>query len=312
MSAEQSLTTNQFGHWVEEVCRTYVALNVAKVDDSPFRAGLDITHLGDTVLAELHATALRADRRPAEIARSAGDYAILILQQSGTMIVAQDGRDVRLVPGAATVVDTTRPYTLYLTEPVRQIVLHCPRHQLESRVRSMRAVTAACIAGGSPTGALLAGTLVTLARERRGFTPPEAEAVGRYALDLLATSLEATPEARAAVFSRGSAALMTRINAFLRDNLADPGLSPTRIAEAHGISVRHVHRLFHESGDSVGAAIRRFRLDRCRADLEDPRQRARSVTAIALRWGFNDSAHFSRVFRARFGLAPRAVRRSYN
>jgi hypothetical protein len=142
MSAGQSLTTNQFGHWVEEVCRTYVALNVARVDDSPFRAGLDVTRLGDTVLAELHATALRADRRPAEIARAAGDYAILILQQAGTMIVAQDGRDVRLVPGAATVVDTTRPYTLYLSEPVRQIVLHCPRHQLESRVRSMRAVIA--------------------------------------------------------------------------------------------------------------------------------------------------------------------------
>ena len=47
---------------------------------------------------------------------------------------------------------------------------------------------------------------------------------------------------------------------------------------------------------------------RVRADLEDPRQRARSITEIALRWGFNDSAHFSRTFRARFGLSPRAVR----
>lgn len=309
MSAEQYLTTDRFGDWVEVACRTYVDLHVTQLSDTPFRAGIDLTSLGDTVLAELHATPQRVERRPAEIARSCGEYAILILQQSGTMIVAQDGRDARLAPGAAAIVDTTRPYTLHFPEPIRQIVLHCPRHQLQGRLRSMRAVTAACVAVGSPIGALLASTLATLARERRRFAPPQAEAVGRYALDLLATSLEATPEAGAAVFSRGSAALLTRVNAYLRDNLADPTLDPAGIAAAHGISVRHVHRLFHESGDSVGAAIRRGRLDRCRADLEDPRQRARSVTEIALRWGFNDSAHFSRVFKAHFGVSPRTVRR---
>jgi AraC-like DNA-binding protein len=308
MSTGESLTTDRFAHWVEAVCRTYVALDVTTVDDSPFRAGIDLTHLGDTVFAELHATALRADRRPVEIARSTAEYAILILQQSGTMVITQDGRDARLVPGAATIVDTSRPYVLYAPEPVRQIVVHCPRHQLHSRVRSMQAVTAARIAGDSPTGALLAGTLHTLARERRHLTPIQAEAVGRHVLDLLAVSLEATPEADAAVFSRGSAALLARINAYLRDNLADPELMPAHVAAAHGISVRHLHRLFHESGDSIGAAIRRGRLDRCRADLQDPRQRARSATEIALRWGFNDSAHFSRAFKAQFGVSPRAVR----
>jgi len=222
MSTGQSLTTDRFDDWVETVCRTYVALDVTTVDDSPFRAGIDVTHLGDTVFAELHATALRADRRPVEIARSTAEYAILILHQSGAMVVAQDGREARLVPGMATIVDTSRPYVLYVSEPTRQIVVHCPRHQLLSRLRSMRAVTSARVAGDSPTGALLAGTLLTLARERQRLTPTQAEAVGRHVLDLLAVALEATPEAGAAVFSRGSAALLARINAYLRDNLADP------------------------------------------------------------------------------------------
>jgi AraC-like DNA-binding protein len=309
MSTEQSLTTDRFDYWVEAVCRTYVPLEVTTVDDSPFRAGIDLTRMGDTVFAELHATALRADRTPLRIARSTAEYAILMLQQSGTMIVTQDGRDTRLVPGTATIVDTSRPYVFHVIEPIRQIVLHCPRHQLCSRLRSMRAVTAACIAGDSPTGALLAGTLLTLVGERRRLTPTQAEAVGRHVLDLAAISLEATTEAGAAVFSRGSAALLARINAYLRDNLGDPELTPAQVAAAHGISVRHLHRLFHESGDSIGAAIRRGRLDRCRADLEDPRQRARSVTEIALRWGFNDSAHFSRAFKVQFGVSPRALRK---
>jgi len=309
MSMEQSFTTNQFGHWLETVCRSYVALDATPAGDTPFRGGIGLTYLGDTVFAELHATELRADRRPADIARSTVECAILILQQAGTMVVEQDGREVRLVPGAATIVDTTRPYVFNVLDPVRQIVVHCPRHQLNSRLRSLRAVTTTRIAGDTPTGALLSDTLTTLARERRRFALPQAEAIGRYVLDLLAVSLEATPEAGAAVFSRGSTALLTRIKAYLRDNLADPALVPAQIAAVHGVSVRHVHRLFHESGDSIGAVIRRSRLDRCRADLEDPRQRGRSITEIALRWGFNDSAHFSRAFNSRIGVSPRAVRR---
>ena len=309
MSLGQSLTTENFDRWVEMACRTYVDLDVVRLDDALFHAGIDMTPLGDTAVAELHTTPVHVERGHAEIARAAGEYAILIHQQAGTMIVAQDGRETRLVPGAATIVDTTRPYTFHAAGPIRQIVLHCPRHRIETRLRSLRAVTAACVAGDTPTGALLAGTLSTLARERGRLAPDEAEAVGRHTLDLAATTLEATPEAGGAAFSRGSAALLARINAYLRDNLADPALDPACVAAAHDISVRHVHRLFHETGDTVAAAIRRHRLDRCRADLADPRQRARAITEIALRWGFNDSAHFSRAFKARFGVPPRAIRK---
>lgn len=309
MSIEETFTTDRFAGWVEAVRQTYVALDMTVLDDAPFRAGIDSTLLGDAVFAELHATAQHVERRPSEIARSSVEYALLFLQQSGTMTVRQDGRDVRLAPGTATIVDTSRPYVLHVPEPIRQITLRCPRHQLRSRLRSMRAVTAARMADNSPTGALLAGTLRTLARERRHLMPAQGEAVGRHLLDLLAISLDATPEAGAAIVSRGSAALLARIKAYLGDNLADPALTPAKIAAAHNISTRHLHRLFHEHGDSVGSAIRRGRLERCHADLEDPRQRARSITEIALRWGFNDSAHFSRAFRLQFGVPPRALRK---
>ena len=310
MTTEQPFTTDRFGDWMETVCRTYVTLDATPAEDMPFRAGIDITHLGDTVFSELHATAQRVERRPVDIARSPVECAILLLQQAGTMVVRQDGREVVLTPGGATIVDTTRPYAFNVRDPIRQVVVHCPRHQLRARLRSMRGVTAARIAGYSPTGALLSGTLVTLARERRHLAPPQAEAVGRYVLDLVAVALEATPEGGAAVLSRGSAALLARVRVYLSDNLADPALTPARVAAAHGISVRHIHRLFHESGDSIGAAIRRGRLERCRADLEDPRQRAarspRSPCAGALTTAPISVASSRRASACR--LAPRAGR----
>ena len=62
--------------------------------------------------------------------------------------------------------------------------------------------------------------------------------------------------------------------------------------------------LFHTAGITVGSFIRQRRLERCRADLSDPLRAGERITEIALRWGFNDMPHFSRVFRATFGATP--------
>jgi AraC-like DNA-binding protein len=58
----------------------------------------------------------------------------------------------------------------------------------------------------------------------------------------------------------------------------------------------------------VAGWIRERRLERCRRALLDPALRHWSVSAIAAHWGFVDAAHFSRVFRAAYGLPPAEYR----
>lgn len=50
--------------------------------------------------------------------------------------------------------------------------------------------------------------------------------------------------------------------------------------------------------------MRRCRLERCAENLRDPALGDLNLTQIAYRWGFNDSAHFSRVFKEEFGQTP--------
>jgi AraC-like DNA-binding protein len=90
--------------------------------------------------------------------------------------------------------------------------------------------------------------------------------------------------------------------------LSDPSLCPAHIAAEHGISTRQLHRLFRQAGIPFGAFVRRRRLERCRDDLADPGLRPLPMTEIAYRWGFSDSAHFSRCFRAAFGCTARDFR----
>jgi AraC-like DNA-binding protein len=69
-----------------------------------------------------------------------------------------------------------------------------------------------------------------------------------------------------------------------------------------------LHRSWSGEACSISEWIWAQRLDAARRDLCDPSLRARSVSAIAFSWGFNDAAHFSRAFRARFGCSARELR----
>jgi AraC-like DNA-binding protein len=101
---------------------------------------------------------------------------------------------------------------------------------------------------------------------------------------------------------------MLRILDFIGHHLSDQELGVEYIAAANHISVRQLHKLFSDEDRTVGAWIRSRRLDACRRDLADPLLRGMPVHAIAARWGFPSAAHFSRVFRAHYGMTPQEYR----
>ncbi len=127
-------------------------------------------------------------------------------------------------------------------------------------------------------------------------------------LDLLATMFGERTGAPADPAAARRSLLLT-VCAWIDANLGEPGLDPAAIARANHISVRYLHRLFHDQGTSVARWVRERRLDNCRRDLEDPALAQRGVQAIARRWGFDDAAHFSKIFKASLRRAAGAYRR---
>ena len=103
-------------------------------------------------------------------------------------------------------------------------------------------------------------------------------------------------------------ARLRRVHEFIEQRLADPALSPRMIADAHHVSLRYLYKLFEAEQRGVAGWIRQRRLERCRRDLLDPALATLPVRAIAARWGLPEPAHFSRLFRAAYGVAPREYR----
>lgn len=80
--------------------------------------------------------------------------------------------------------------------------------------------------------------------------------------------------------------------------------------ETLNCSKRHLYNAFGDEDDTPAHYILRRRLQACMRDLRNPALATRSITDIAFAWGFNNGAHFSRVFREHAGLTPSDFRKA--
>jgi len=96
----------------------------------------------------------------------------------------------------------------------------------------------------------------------------------------------------------------------VREALADDSATAwdvRSLARHAGVHPVHLARTFRDHyGVSPGEWLRERRLEQARAQLEATEE---PLSQIALQAGFSDQSHFSRAFRARFGLPPGRFRR---
>jgi AraC-like DNA-binding protein len=177
---------------------------------------------------------------------------------------------------------------------------------MENRLRLTSLPLLPHISGASGLGVTLFRLATSLYQEAPVLTLEEGTSAIEAYLEILSACI-GHPERRSQDVGH-STELLSRVEQFMETHLAEPTLNPAQIANAVGISVRHLHRLFSCGGSTVTECIRQRRLQRCRMELCDPRSAERNITEIAFFWGFSDSAHFSRCFKTQFGVSPRTFR----
>ena len=274
-----------------------------RADANRFRASMTAAPVSRARLVTATVAPLAARRSPDESRRAAGSVFLLACERGRGEIRHRAGTDV-IAPGRLVVVPgaeafevaypvTSRVVFVVLPEPEvtdRFPALDGPirSHELDPLARRVSrrwgelatlAGTAATAADADDLGAVLDATLHLALRHT----------VGDLAGDpLRAIRVEATVLAD--------------------QHVSDPALTPAWVAGRLGVSVRQLHRAFEGSDTSAAAMIRARRVAACARALDDPAEAGRTVTELALRYGFASSSHLGVWFRAQYGMTPTAWR----
>lgn len=298
-------------YWGAAMSTAFMPLSVVPRCRGSFSGRLTTRRLGYLQVSTLSADAKRLSRTRHHIEESPARSVGLCVQISGSVGATQDGRHARVGSGELLFYDGTRPYALDYPGPFEAHVVQFPREVLNVPDDQLRRVTGTAIPPTGGVALLLAPLLCTLATSPPGPCAPVGDRLAGGVTELVATLVAELAELAEREDGPGrdtsGRVLAARARQFINENLGDPSLSPETIAAAHHISVRYLHRLFADQGVTVGRHVLRRRLEECRRELA--RGGAHStVSAVAHRWGFVNAAHFSRTFKAAYGVSPRAWR----
>ena len=270
-----------------------------------FYGDIDVRNLGGFDVAGLSLNPEQVVRSRAQVANSNDEYCFLILQLAGKSRLEQGARDILLMPGDMTLIDSGMPSKFDYDGPFRQLSFHLPRKVLEARLHTRRLPYASLISGSQGMGAVTSGFMKSMYDQALLLRPDQAETIRDALLEMVTSCVGQCSGMGNAGTASPKGQQLRQLQQYIDARLADPNLSPGGIAKSYGISTRHLHRLFELSGMSVGEWMRNKRLERARDDLANPKFADHSVIQIAFNWGFNDASHFSRTFKAAFGMTPR-------
>ncbi|MFC8824177.1 helix-turn-helix domain-containing protein [Streptomyces sp. NPDC057137] len=259
-----------------------------------FRADVVTRDLGPLRLAEL-VTPEGECFRDAPSARAAHSELWQIeLVTRGRVRAEQGGSTAELGPADLVLIDPVRPVR-FASTATTHVTMLVPRRSLRLGPDDVARLAGVRIRGDRGPAALVSSLVRDMARSLDGFRADEADRSAAAVIELIAVALSAQLGDSRPVADE---ALRSRIVGFIEARLSDRDLAPAKVAAAHHMSVRQLHKLFESQPLTVAALIRRRRLERCRADLAGT---DRTVAAVAAKWGFADPAHFSRLFKATYG-----------
>lgn len=294
----------QFELWRDLVDRTHMGAGLVGIAPS-FRADVTRRNIGNISLVECHCDPCQGFRGPDEVRKNNPNYFGILFERSGREIARVNNEEVSLNAGDIVIWDTANQTEFRVLEPLHKFSLFIPKETFRQYAPDFDRLAGIRVGREHSLGPLIGTYLGQLMCEMTQLDDALMHSAVNGLLELVSAGACGV---KGAAIPRSERAFR-KVKQYILQNLSDPELTPQSIANANGVSLRYLHKLFAERGLSVSSLVREQRLHECRKALTDNRDH-RAVTEIAFDWGFNDGAHFSRTFRRRFGFAPREARRT--
>ena len=295
--------------WRDVLCRTIFQVDVELLSDDPFYTRATLRALPGLRTGSNETSALRYERTRSLAAGCDEDVSLLV-NLEGVVAASQNGRDVTLGVGDATVVSLTDP-SIVTKSQGRWACIIVPYKALAPLVANLDDVPMQLVSCRSDALKLLTTYVKTVRDELSLASPEMGRMIATHVADLFALAIGATRDGEQVAAARGGrAARLRAIKADIAVNLTRPDLGVTAVALRQGITPRSVQLLFELEGTTFSEYLLGERLSHAHRMLSDPKNAAMRISTIAFAAGFGDLSYFNRTFRARYGVAPSAIRAS--
>jgi len=259
----------------------------------------------------------RGTRKQAHVRADPSDNFLISLPHSAQVEFIQAGLRTRFQAGSFSFLSTAKPFSAAITAEhgratFAHTIVRVPGPLLRQRVPRIDALCGVPIELRPGAGRLMASLFDLALAEGADLSDRQAGHFSAALLDAIADAALDAPEfASLRLNAPCSAKHRLRLQAehFILATLSDPKLDAAAIADHCKVSARYLRAAFAERGQTIGGFIRDARLRQCQAALRGDGPPEASIIEIAMTWGFNDAAYFSRAYRNRFGLAPSDERR---
>jgi AraC-like DNA-binding protein len=306
-----------------EVARSHLGQLFARHDLILKDGDIDFLHQ-QAGLCDVSVSFLRYGSQVQVIAPALPDFYLFQLTLTGHVRICASRFDLVLGAGSIFVMNPGIPYRKDWSRDARQLMLKIPRRRLQMRLReeldeqTLRPVTfetRPCAADGSRDALLR--LLEYLCRDLADSNGLVAAAPVRRDMEnaLLSALLSALPhDQREVCGSAPSPAAPHYVRcaeSYMRERTSRP-VPLCELARAAGVSPRSLQAGFRRFRDTTPAQFSRdIRLDLARQALCTPECGERSVTDVALEFGFSHLGRFAKCYLDRFGEAPsETLRRS--
>jgi AraC-like DNA-binding protein len=282
--------------------------DVTPVGSSKFRMVVKALQFGRMNLAQ----ATLSQAQVSNVARpSSGeaDHPYNIYLSNRRQSVVTGNKTVVLEPGDVTVTDSAKPVSITTKDPYSTIGLTVPESVLRTFIPDPDRVVGVRFSGKTGFSKIVSYMLLTMWEhaEARNFDAVGADLANNM-LSILSACCEVNRDSEV-VQNAELLVKQEKIKDAINQRLRKPDLCIGDLAKQFGCSIRYIQRLFSEEDCTVSKYIRRQRLEGCKRQLADAAWLHHSITEIAFNWGFNSSAHFSRVFREEYGISAREYRK---
>jgi AraC family transcriptional activator of tynA and feaB len=291
--------------WQQMLSRTHLPWSVSVPQETRhvFEASARRWWIGDLALVDCECGPCSGTRRHREIVSTDGEFVVVLITRSGRESVTQRDSENTMDAGDAVIWDSTKPARFRVWEQLSKRSLLIPTSALDE-VNGRAWLSGGLLLNRSAPGTrLLTGYLDTLSQTLPDLSSAAICAARNATLELLIGALRTDGEVPTSRTARP--ALRAAMDRYIAAHLLNESVTPRALANAHGVSVRTVNRVFNATGETVSEVVRVRRLARARAEIAAGRD---SITAIAARWGFADSSHLSRSFKAHYGSCPSEYR----